>query len=75
MKQKDIILVIVMVFIGGVLALAVSNFVFSAPKNRQQTAEIVDVIAPDFSSPPPKYFNSNANNPAQPITLGTDDNQ
>jgi len=75
MKQKDITLILVMVFVGGVLALIISNFVFSAPKNRQQTAEIVDVITPDFSAPPPKYFNSNANNPAQPITLGTDDSQ
>lgn len=75
MKQKDIVLILVMVFIGGVLAFAVSNFVFSAPKNREQTAEIVDVISPDFSTPPTKYFNSDANNPAQPITLGTDNSQ
>ena len=75
MKQKDVALIIVMVFVGGVLALVISRFIFSAPSNRQQTAEIVDVITPEFSVPPSKYFNSNANNPAQPITLGTDDKQ
>lgn len=75
MKQKDIALILVMVFIGAVLALAISKFVFSAPSSREQTAEIVDKINTDFPAPPQKYFNSNANNPAQPITLGTDDKQ
>jgi hypothetical protein len=75
MKQKDIALIVVMVFIGAVLALVVSKFVFSAPKNRQQKAEVVDVITTEFPAPPPKYFNTNAIDPAQPITLGTDDKQ
>lgn len=75
MKQKDIALILVMVFIGAIIALVVSRLIFSAPKNRQQTAEIVDVITPEFPVPPPKYFNNNAINPAQPITLGTDDKQ
>jgi hypothetical protein len=75
MKQKDLALIGVMVLIGGAISLAVSNFIFSSPKNRQQTAEVVDVITPEFSTPPPKYFNSNAINPAQPITLGSDSKQ
>lgn len=75
MKQKDIALIVVMVFIGAVLALIISQVIFSAPKNRQQKAEIVDVITPEFPAPPPKYFNTNAINPAQPITLGTDNKQ
>jgi hypothetical protein len=75
MKQKDIALIAVMVFVGAVLALVISRFIFSAPHNRQQQAEIVDVITTEFPAPPPKYFNNNATNPAQPITLGTNDKQ
>jgi hypothetical protein len=75
MKQKDIALIGVMVLIGAVVALVISRLIFSSPKNRQQTAEVVDVITPEFPAPPPKYFNSNAVNPAQPITLGTDNKQ
>lgn len=72
MKQKDVALIGVMVLVGAVVSLIVSRVIFSSPKNRQQTAEIVDVITPDFPAPPPKYFNSNAVNPAQPITIGSD---
>lgn len=72
MKQKDIALVLVMVFVGAVLALLTSQLIFSAPKNRTQKAEVVDVITPDFPAPPSKYFNVTATNPTQPITLGAD---
>ncbi|HUC89583.1 MAG TPA: hypothetical protein VMR45_02175 [Patescibacteria group bacterium] len=75
MKQKDIILIVVMVFIGAVASLLVSRLIFSAPKNRQQTAEVVDVINTEFPAPPPKYFNSNSSNPARPIQVGTGSNQ
>lgn len=75
MKQKDITLIIVMVFISGMLALVISRFVFSAPGNREQTAEVVDEIKPDFPTPPTKYFNVQSVNPAQPISIGTDSNQ
>jgi len=72
MKQKDIALIAVMVIVGAAVSLVISRIIFSSPKSRQKTAEIVDVITPEFSTPPAKYFNSNAINPAQPITLGTD---
>jgi ABC-type maltose transport system permease subunit len=70
MKQKDLALIAVMVFIGAILSLVVSNLIFSTPKSKQQKAEVVDVITSDFPVPPPKYFNGNAVNPAQPITIG-----
>jgi len=71
MKQKDIALILVMVFIGAVISLLVSRLIFSSPQSRKQSAEVVDVITSDFSTPPPKYFNTNAINPTQPITLDT----
>lgn len=75
MKQKDIALIGVMVLVGAVVALVISRLIFSSPKSRKQTAEVVDVITTEFPTPPPKYFNSNAVNPAQSITLGNKDKQ
>lgn len=71
MKQKDIALILVMVFISAVLSLIISRLVFSTPQNREQQAEVVDVITPDFSTPPPKYFNNQSVDPAQPISIDT----
>ena len=74
MKQKDLALVIVMVFVSAVVALIVSRWLFASPQNRQQTAEVVDVIGPDFSLPSAKYFNVNAMNPTQQIQIGESNN-
>lgn len=74
MKQKDIALVLVVVFVSVVLALVVSRMLFSSPKSRQQKAEIVDVISPEFSLPPTKYFNGKAINPTQQIRIGDSNN-
>ncbi len=70
MKQKDIALIAVMVFIGAVAALIVSNLFFSSAGSRKQHAEVVDVINPSFTSPPTQYFNGNSVDIAQPVTLG-----
>ena len=74
MKQKDIALVLVVVFISIVVALIASRMIFSSPKNRQQKAEVVDVISPEFSLPPTKYFNTKAINPTQQIQIGDSNN-
>lgn len=70
MKQKDIALVLVMVFISAIVSFVVSRTVFGTPQNRQQTAEIVEEIRPEFSEPPVTYFNANSINPTQLITIG-----
>jgi uncharacterized SAM-binding protein YcdF (DUF218 family) len=74
MKQKDWALVLVMAFVAAVLSLFVSNLLFSSPKHRQQTAEIVDPITANFPAPPAKYFNSDAGNPTQPVQVGNGTN-
>ena len=73
MKQKDWALVLVVAFVGAVIALLVSNMLFSSQKNKQ-TAEVVDVISPSFPSPPSKYFNQNAVNPTEPVQIGNSTN-
>lgn len=74
MKQKDIALVLVMVFIGAIVSFFVSNVLFSSPKNRQQKAEVVDVITANFPSPPPRYFSPSAVNPTLPVQIGNSNN-
>ncbi len=70
MKQKDWVLILVMVFISAIVALLISRWVFATPQNRQQTAEVVDEITAEFPPPPPKYFNANSVNPTQQIEIG-----
>lgn len=67
MKQKDVSLILITVFIGVVLALVLSRWIFATPKDRQQAVEVVDVISSEFSLPPSKYFNSQSVNPTQEI--------
>lgn len=75
MKQKDWALVLVMAFIGAIISLFISNLLFSSPKNRKQSAEVVDPITSSFSTPPSAYFNQNAINPAQDVQIGNGTNQ
>jgi hypothetical protein len=70
MKQKDWALVLVMGFVGAVVSLLVSNMLFASPKNRQQSAEIVDPITANFPAPSSKYFNPSAVNPTLPVQVG-----
>jgi hypothetical protein len=74
LKQKDIILIIVSVFVAGVLSLAVSKLVFSAPKNRQSKVEVVQKITSDFPQPDSKFFNASAVDPTKLIQIGETQN-
>ncbi|MDB5175878.1 MAG: hypothetical protein JWM81_736 [Candidatus Saccharibacteria bacterium] len=74
MKQKDVVLIAVIVFISALFAFGISKVVFkSSAKNDQ--AEKVDVISADFLSPSKKYFNSTAVNPTRLIEIGGNNNQ
>lgn len=74
MKQKDIVLIIVLVFISGVVSFVVSGVIFGKPGSRDQQAEVVDVITSDFSPPSNKYFNGNSVDPTQLIQIGNTNN-
>lgn len=75
MKQKDVALIIVMVFISGIVSFFLSNWLFASPKNRQQKVEVVDSITADFPTPDSKYFNNKAIDPTQLIQIGGNNNQ
>jgi hypothetical protein len=74
MKQKDFALIIIVAFASAVVSLIASRLLFATPQNRHQTVENVDVITAEFTQPSRKYFNEQAVNPTQQITIGDSTN-
>jgi hypothetical protein len=74
MKQKDVALIVIIVFISAIVSLFASKAIFASPKNRQQQVEVVQPITADFPQPNSQYFNSQSNDPTQLITIGQSSN-
>lgn len=76
MKQKDIALIVVTVFISAVFSVLLSNFLIAPSSKRQEKVEIVDKITADFVQyePDTRYFNKDSVNPTKRITIGQDTN-
>lgn len=74
MKQKDIALIAVIAIVSAVVSFLVSGMIFAKPADRQQRAEVVDVITSDFPLPDSKYFNADAVDPTQLIQIGETNN-
>ncbi len=70
MKQKDIAIIIAVMGISAFLSFFAGRLVFAKSADRQQKAEIVDVISTNFTQPSTKYFNNDAVNPTLPIQIG-----
>lgn len=75
MKQKDVVLIIVVAFISGVVSIVGSKYLINTPKNRQQTVEVVEKISSELKTPSNKYYNENSTNPTKQITIGTPGDQ
>lgn len=69
MKQKDLILIIVIGFLSAVIALVLSGLLLPS-SSRQQKAEKVSPITSTFQQPDTKYFNPNAVDPTKIIRIG-----
>ena len=69
MKQKDIALIIIIIFFSALISLLISKAIFVSPKNRQQEVEVVQPITDDFPKPDSRYFNDKAFDPTQTITI------
>lgn len=69
MKQKDMIVLLVIVFIAGFASYFVSKSLFSGDKTKVQVKR-VQAIDPDFNEPSDKYYNGDSVNPTQTITIG-----
>ena len=74
MKQKDIALIVVIVFISAIASFFISKAIFGSPANRQQTAEVVQPITSNFPKPDPRYFNDKAFDPTRVITIDGSNN-
>lgn len=73
MKQKDIALIIIVVFFTGVGSFFLSGIIFRT-NHLSEKVETVEPISADFSQPDKKYFNSDAINPTQLIQIGKNNN-
>ncbi len=69
MKQKDIALILVIVFVSGMISFVASNKFISPPKHDEKAAQ-VEAITADFKEPDIRYFNDQSINPTQLITIG-----
>ncbi len=74
MKQKDIALLIIVVFVSAVVSLFVSRFIFASPANRQQKVDVVEAISANFPQPDARYFNGNSIDPTLLIQIGNTTN-
>ncbi|HSX53648.1 MAG TPA: hypothetical protein VLF90_04815 [Patescibacteria group bacterium] len=74
MKQKDILLIIVVAFISTVISIAASKILISPAKNQKQKVEVVEPISATFNAPDKSYFNDQSVDPTQLITIGNSAN-
>ena len=73
MKQKDVMLILVIVIVSGIVSFFVTGLLFGS-KTKDRTVEIVDTVSIDFPQPNQKYFNEKSIDPAQIIYLDNNDN-
>jgi len=73
MKQKDVALIIIIAAISGMLSFGVSQLLFGGSSSKQSVA-VVDKITTEFTTPDPKFFNTQSINPAKSIEVGSGDN-
>ncbi len=75
MKQKDIAIIVAVVFVSGILSFFISRALFAAPEDLQTEVEVVDPITADFPEPDKRYFNESSVNPTFTITIGDGQSQ
>lgn len=70
MKQKDFLVIGVIIVISIFVSLYISKKIIVPPKNQEQQVVVIQPISSTFPLPSSKYFNSNSIDPAQLITIG-----
>lgn len=75
MKQKDFVLIIVVIFVSGVVSLLAAKTIFTTKASNLMTVEIVEPIKSEFKDPDKTVFNADAINPTQIIEIGGDNTQ
>ena len=74
MKQKDILLIVVVVFVSGMIAFTISSKFLVSSSNKALEAEVVAPITSNFNLPDEKIFNIEAINPTELIRIAPNDN-
>jgi hypothetical protein len=74
MKQKDILLVVVVAIVAGILSFVIAQFIFGGEKSYKLTAPTVEPISSEFQLPDETYFNKQSLNPTKNITIGDSTN-
>ena len=75
MKQKDLVIIIVVVVFAAIFSLVIGKLVFASPKDRLQKVEVVEAITTEFPAPDTKYFNTASINPTLLIRIAENSNQ
>ncbi len=70
MKQKDVVLILVIVVISGIFSMLISNMLITPASELEADVEVVGAIVSDFQNPSTKFFNEKSNNPTQIIRIG-----
>jgi hypothetical protein len=73
MKQKDIVVIILVGAVSAVMSLLLSNLVIGTPTTRIIEVEVVEPISPQFAELDARYFNAEAVNPTQLIEIKGND--
>jgi len=72
MKQKDWLIIAVVVIIAATLSIVLSGKLFAPPK--KEKVEVIGAIQTDFPELDTKYFNASSVNPTQLIQIGNNSN-
>ncbi len=75
MKQKDFVLIVVIMMVAGIFSFIVSGMIFGKPADRKTQVEVVEKISADFPKIDQRYFNKDSINSTQLIQIGDQNNQ
>jgi hypothetical protein len=70
MKQKDIIIIVVVAIVSGIFSYGIASFLFGGQKTYNLKAPTVDVITAEFKLPNAEYFNKESIDLTKNINIG-----
>lgn len=74
MKQKDIVLIVVVAVFAAIVSLLLTQALFVPKKSQEIAVEVVEPISSEFKEPDKSVFNKDAINPTQLIQIGDTNN-
>jgi hypothetical protein len=74
MRDKDIAIIIGVVFVSIILSFIIASKVITTPANRQQQVPMASSIFDQISQPPSTYFNAQSVDPTKLIQIGNNSN-